>query len=432
MSEECGLAGPDAAVCLRVACGTTEDVVDGDGRLWQADVASAQLRRIGGGSAQREADLPLHPVALAPLLRTECVAPEGYRFDLPAGIYNLRLVVAETFESMASLERTFELRVQGDQLRTSIRPAAVAGGFGRAGLVEVSGIVVGAAGLAVDFGPGAALYGIEIVAGTVADQAVQLRCRALAPAPAAPPDRSAPAAQRLRMLFVGHSGTFYWAMPETLALHLRGSRPDIELVHEACLHGGKDVRFFCEWTLVEERLSAGAWDAVVVQDSSWGPIEAPEIFREWMPRLIDRVHAVGALPVCYAYHGPARHGPDQRRELMQRYASMAREQGAALIPAVSALDLVRERHPTVALQNPDGHHLGINAGYTNACCFLRVIGGVDPREPLHTSILGGHAHLATERAAALAACAAEACTRWWDHQPGAVQRAGGVADAVFT
>jgi len=370
----------DTAV-LRLACGLETAWHDGHGRRWEAgaDPSGHCWIRTGGALAARDPDLPLHPAWLAPVLRRECHGLESCLLPLPPGRYRVRLLVAETHQALAVLERRFTVS-HGDWTSPPITPAQLAGGFARAAWIDLSGLVAEADGLRLRFSAGAALYAIEVHR-DAADREPAMAHQALAPAGIPPEPPAAPQAQHRRLLFVGHSGVFYWAIPQTLARMVAMHHDHLRLETDQLCFGGKDIAHLAAHPAVATRIATGGCDAVALTDSSAGPLERPEPFAAHLPDLIGRVRAAGAVPLLYAYSAPARHTPDDRLRIQEAYDRIGAEHGAAVVPWAATLALAERRWPDRCWQDPDRHHLGYCAGYMNACLWYRALTGASAAAP---------------------------------------------------
>jgi hypothetical protein len=411
-----------STVHYRINCGSPEAFTDVEGQTWQADhlapaPADGQTPAlgpggwccIGGKGAMREADLPLFPAGLAGLMRNECYGMSAYRFALPVGSYTVRLVLGETHETLSVLQRRFTLTLNGQPLPQAVQPSAVAGGFGRAGLLSVRGVAVTDGQLEIGFSQNANVYGIEVL-NSASQEALAAQTAALAPPhprPELPP--ASQAVSRPRVLFIGHSGTFFWAIPETVARMVALNQPGLRLDVDAFYAGGKGVRFFLESPEARRKLQSARFDYVVLQDSSWGPFANPDDFATFMPRLIEAVRAVGAGPVLYAYSGRASHTPEQRRELQQRYTDMGLSMGVPVVPCAAALIRALAEDPGQNYHNPDRNHLGMMAGYLFACCWYRALCGTSAREHSEHTTLAGLVEVPEAKARYLAGLADEVC-----------------------
>ena len=411
--------------CYRINSGSTSPCLDGEGRIWQADqlylmqdvveVAppkSGEWWTLCANIAVREARLPRYPETLSALLGTECVNVRASHFALPEGVYTVTLIVAETFESLGSFDRSFRIAFNDRARPETIHPFKVAGGFARAGSVTFTGVPVGRAGLRIDFlGDRANLFGLEIHVDQP-DAAPEIRQESLAPycPPAPPPPR--PEARQLRFFFIGHSGLFFWAIPETVIRMLAFGHPEWSIAHDNYFAGGKDVAFYAQSPEVETQLQTGNYDYAVIMDSSWGPIEHRPIFESEMPRLIDRVRDAGAKPILYAYNGPKRFTIEQRASLQDAYDRLGEREQIPVIPCAAALNRALEKWPNENFHNPDRHHVGMLTGYLFACTWYRALAGESAANLPEQALLNGHVRMPEPWGTELAAIAdATSCER---------------------
>ncbi|MEX0774194.1 MAG: SGNH/GDSL hydrolase family protein [Phycisphaeraceae bacterium] len=405
---------------VRINCGSAEDWTDQHGHVWYADPVSigtdmaggapslspGQWHRIGGQAGVREPDLPLYPPSFSGLLRRECYGLAAYHVALPAGCYQVRLVVGETHETLSSHQRQFSLAVNDRELSTPVHPFAIAQGHARAGILSMDGVRVHADGLHLTFGAHANVCGVEVSPSDCRQWRVETHALAPYQVPTLPDTADSPFKS---MLFTGHSGTFFWAIPETVQrmVALGGATARLEI--DAVYRGGKGVQAFFECPEIRDRIAPRPWDWVVLQDSSWGPIETPEVFEEFMPQLIETVRSSGAQPILFAYSGPLRHSPAQRRQLQEKYDQIGRRMDVPVIPCAEALAQAIAEHPTQNFHNPDKHHTGMMAGYLFACVWYRALTGMSASAlPEHTT-LAGHVTVPADMASALCELADRIC-----------------------
>lgn len=393
-----------SAPILRLNCGGDAAFADPDGGVWAADDGRGPARRIGGHAVRRPDILPIAPAGWADLLRHEAFAMSAYRLDLPPGTYAVRLIVAETFPAMSALARTYDLLLAG-AVAAQVGPCRIAGGFARPGEVRLRGVRVGAGGLELGFGPEATAVGLEV---TPDDAVPAVETAAWLPPPPADPPPS-PAARRTSLRFVGNSGAFYWAMPETaarlVALHLPGHRLD----PAAFYAGGKDACFFRDAPGAAALIASERGGLVAIQDSSGGPLDAPAAALAGLTGLIGQVRAAGAEPVLYAYSGPLRHDPGQRRRIQALYDALGARHGVAVVPCAAALALAQEELPGIDFHDPDGTHLGIAGGTLYACCWYRILAGPAAPRLRDRAVLGGRIALPDDLSARLADIADRVC-----------------------
>jgi hypothetical protein len=197
--------------------------------------------------------------------------------------------------------------------------------------------------------------------------------------------------ERLRVLFVGNSYTFYNDMPATVArlADASGQPPSVDA--ERVVQGGADVRQHWEETGARERIAEGGWDCVVIQGQSTGPLRDPDEFREFGGELARATLAAGAQPLLYLTWARAA-GHEVYRSawsggspaamldrLRAAYEDLAARVGARVVPVGPAWALSLHERPDVVLHDEDLHHASPAGSYLAACVFLRALTGIDPR-----------------------------------------------------
>ena len=158
--------------------------------------------------------MPKYPDEFAGLLATECYQIERYVVGVVSGTYCVECIVGETHEAISTHERTFTLQINGVEQSIEICPSVVAQGHARAGIVKLDGIVADDS-ITVNFSSGANIYGLRISFSDASE--FSREDIATAPSPLfAHPEPSVSSQAKRKILFIGHSGVFYWAIPETV------------------------------------------------------------------------------------------------------------------------------------------------------------------------------------------------------------------------
>ena len=192
-----------------------------------------------------------------------------------------------------------------------------------------------------------------------------------------------------RILFIGNSHTYFNDMPNALFEPIaKNAGYDVEV--ERVVKGG--------WTLaqhldinsatgadVEQMLTEGKFDYVVLQEQSVRPVVETDLFFESVREFVKKIRDVGATPVLYSTWG-RKTGSAKLAEIGHTSESMTyalarayRDIGAELDVAVAHAGLaflgVGEG---IELYNPDKLHASLEGSYLAAVClFLTIFGPVE-------------------------------------------------------
>lgn len=122
-----------------------------------------------------------------------------------------------------------------------------------------------------------------------------------------------------------------------------------------------------------------AWDVVVVQGFSRGPIEpesAPS-FRHSARRLDQWIRESGSKTVLFMTWAYRDH-PEMSAPLAQAYTKLGSEIGALVVPVGLAFDLARIENPKMNLHDPDKKHPSLLGTYLAANVFFAALYGETP------------------------------------------------------
>jgi len=146
-------AGGCARRVVTVNCGSERDFVGPDGAKWLADrerVAGSEWGAVGGMTIVRTG-LEMDGM-LAPLYLTERYSMEAYEFDVPDGLYLVRLHFAETYERhTAAGQRVFGVRINGEDVLKDLDVLQEAGGFAKPLVKEIDNLKVRGGKIRIDF-----------------------------------------------------------------------------------------------------------------------------------------------------------------------------------------------------------------------------------------------------------------------------------------
>ncbi len=357
----------------RINCGSAESYVDGSGHVWGPDQGFSESE-----TAAREKTLPIHNTAAPDVYRTERYGMDRYTLAVEPGVYTVRLHFAETYDcNFQAGGRSFDVSVNGKPGVKDFDPFRAAGGFARPVVIEFSGCSA-TDQISIDFTKGAALCGIEVfkdapetpeeirqITPTATSNFIGKRLEA------------APDAKPLKILFIGNSMTFFWAIPESLQAMLEIGTSNLRIEPHRSLYGGKWLEYHYNETDALELIKNGHFDFVVLQEYS-RQLDAPELFEEYAKKFNVAIRASGAKPLLYAQPGRCSATDEERLKFMQQCINVGKQIDAPIIPVCETLRLCYAERPDVVWHNADTVHMGMHGGYAVACTFYAALtGGAD-------------------------------------------------------
>jgi len=246
----------------RISCGSTETYTDGDGLVWTADQGFSESK-----TAIRESTLQIHNTTSPEVYRTERYNMERYMLPVEPGTYTIHLHFAETFDSNYKAgSRSFGASVNGKMLIKEFDPYSAAGGFALPVIIEYAGCTARNQ-IDIEFTGNGMICGIEIIRAVEGTPEMIHQIT-----PVAAPDQylignrqeTAPDAQTLKVLFIGNSMTFFWAIPESLEAMLETGTNDLRIEPHRSLHGGKWLEYHYKKTDAVDLIKNGGFDFVVL------------------------------------------------------------------------------------------------------------------------------------------------------------------------
>ncbi len=340
--------------------------------------------------------------------RSEHYNLEGLRFRVAPGIYSVRLWMAEGFECVYRPGgRVFDVAIQGEVRLKAVDPFEKGGGIGGVRSVLLTGIDVKEGQLAVDFidkKNSAALTAVEVFECEDGKQPEVLwEGQTLERHPLA----KAPTAKVQRVLFIGNSHTFFWAMPESHAGAMNRTQKDVWIESYRYLHGGWGLNHFLgarhDAGRVLDVILAGRYDVVVVQDALGAYPEqgadGKATLRTWeagmrnMQAVADAVRAAGSKLVIYQVDYPWVNEAGGE-ELESRFLAQAAANHALLIPSNLAQRATND--PQWNGPRPAGYlsigadriHYDIHRAYLNKCLFYIAWTGRTPEGTIPRTLVG--------------------------------------------
>lgn len=185
-----------------------------------------------------------------------------------------------------------------------------------------------------------------------------------------------------RVLFLGNSFTFYHDMPTMFAELVRTSGHEIAV--ETVAPGGETLTGHAASTHTAERIAAGDWDYVILQEKSVFPIQQDEREGQMYPatRTLDEaIRKNGGRTVLFVTWGYRDGLPDQgfpdfasmQAELNAGYMEIAEELDAIAAPVGIAWQNGLAQQSQLDLWDSDGGHPNRTGSYLAACVFYATI-----------------------------------------------------------
>jgi hypothetical protein len=193
--------------------------------------------------------------------------------------------------------------------------------------------------------------------------------------------------ERLRVLFIGNSYTYFNNLPQLVSELAHSARDTKPVETEMVVVGGATLKRLWEGGKALETLKRARWNYVVLQEqSTLGPapivdgvvqISNPKNFHDYV-RLFDaEIKKVGAKTILFLTW--ARHNHlEQQTVLTNAYQAIAKELKATIAPVGVAWENALKENPQLALHQPDKSHPTEAGSYLAACVIYATIYGKSP------------------------------------------------------
>jgi hypothetical protein len=191
-------------------------------------------------------------------------------------------------------------------------------------------------------------------------------------------------AKSLKVLFIGNSFTARNDLPGLVARMAAAAGDKLE--HRLISAGGASLRRHWNAGEAQKAIDRGHFDYVVLQEQSTLPIKNADRFKENVRLFHERITEAGSRTALYMTWA-RRNSPETQAALTDGYTSIAREVGAALIPAGVAWQAFLRLHETPILHDRDGSHPTLAGSYLAACTAFAVLFDQSPAR-LHVSLDG--------------------------------------------
>lgn len=176
----------------------------------------------------------------------------------------------------------------------------------------------------------------------------------------------------VRALFVGNSYTYFNNLPALVSRLVEARGTSLE--SDAVVAGGMTLIGHLRQGRATAKIREGGWDAVVLQEQSTRPIEAPALMERAVGRFREEIMRTGAETLLFLTWVPRDH-PERQSRIDEAYAVIARRTGARVAAAGPAWWRALAERPELPLYGPDGAHPAPAGTYLAACVIAALIGG---------------------------------------------------------
>ncbi len=359
----------------KINVGSIKEYKDNNDNLWIADQEYSKENKwgaIGGKIVSRDIDLPIDNKNYPELFRTERYGMKGYRFDLANGFYTVKLYFAETFErNFEAGKRNFDISVQENCVHRNFDPFTVSGKFARSAIIEIKGVSVNNNMLNINFtSKKGMINGIEISKTEKEPFKTEIIVeKSNTPKFCGTRKKLCENGKNYKILFIGNSGTFYWAIPESFSALLATGQNKINIEVSKRLSGGKRFSYHYKQAKTIQEIKSGKYDFVVIQGSSSEPTDFKDEMFKYGAKLFNVIREIGAKPILYAYKGNLSTTYEERTQAIDTYVELGQKYNVPVIPAVAALNEAIKERPDINYFNNDKCHLSMNGGYIMAYSF---------------------------------------------------------------
>ena len=194
------------------------------------------------------------------------------------------------------------------------------------------------------------------------------------PSPDPGPGSAGPAPAGERVLFVGNSLTQGNDLPLLVeALSQSGGRP---LSVDSVTYGG--VSLEDHWGRhTQDRIAAGGWRYVVLQQGPSALLESRVNLREWAARFDTVIKQAGARTALYMVW-PESYRREVFPDVSESYRLAAQDVGGILLPVGDAWQAAWRRNAALPLYGSDGFHPTLTASYLAALTIYSGLTGGSP------------------------------------------------------
>lgn len=180
------------------------------------------------------------------------------------------------------------------------------------------------------------------------------------------------------VLFIGNSHTHLHHMPQMVVKLTAAANEKNLLTAEQVTGEGVDLAWHWHNQKTRNLIRARAWNYVVLQDRSGGPLEDKESMFKYARLLDTEIKNQGANTIFYMTWAN-RTRPETQKALTDAYRQISQELGAILAPVGAAWEHSLRTDPDLRLHHWDDRHAGPAGAYLTACIFYTLINNISPQ-----------------------------------------------------
>lgn len=189
----------------------------------------------------------------------------------------------------------------------------------------------------------------------------------------------------LNVLFIGNSYTFFNDMPgifqQLTEAAGKGRSVNVDMVAEP------SYSLMMHWQneAALDAIRTDAYDVVVLQESSRGPLTGPTRFQEYAGKLNDEIRAHGANTVFFITWA-LQSAPEEQQAITDAYVAVAEKLHARVAPVGPAWQNALRADATLQLYDIDGSHPAPLGSYLAAAVFYATLFRESPESPSATPV----------------------------------------------
>lgn len=182
----------------------------------------------------------------------------------------------------------------------------------------------------------------------------------------------------VRVLFVGNSYTYFWNLPQHVALFAEGQEINLTTIQSTAGGATLGQHWRGEKELnTRQMIVEGDFDIVVLQDHSRSAIDQPDSLHYYGGKWAKVIRENGGEPMLYMTWA-REWDPYMQEQISHEYIKLGEKMNARVAPVGLAWNRARELRPHFDLYDPDGSHPSILGTYLTACVFYGMLTGQSP------------------------------------------------------